>query len=236
MGKIAMLVTLLFALSAASQSSDSQRADVILTPSHDLQVPTIIRGQLADAADVEANLNLPNKDVALEYDTVRDNPDTADFMNNEPHVVLVRGERVIFNTGISSLARTGPIRFHGMALLARAGTTPIVVCAFTLGGDSAETFFVFLGEQSKGYKVIATLRGEQAQIRINSRPLASFELWKGDGFSGRGLDAECVWCPKYYKKTMYEFRQGKLEKLESIRTKRGYDPDPFFETPFILIK
>jgi len=123
-----------------------------------------------------------------------------------------------------------------MALLATAGTTPIVACAFTLGGDSAETFFVFLGEQPKGYRVIATLRGEEAQIRINSKFNGSFELWKGDGFSGRGLDAECVWCPKYYKKTMYEFRQGKIEKHESIRTKRGNDPDPFFETPLLLIK
>jgi len=91
MGKIAILVSLLFALSAVPQSSDSQRADVIFTPLHDLQIPTIIRGQLADAADVEANLNLPNKDVALEYDTVRDKPDTADFMDNDPHIVLVRG-------------------------------------------------------------------------------------------------------------------------------------------------
>lgn len=60
MSKFAILVMLLFAF--AAPQSDSQKADVILTPLHDVPIPAIIQGQLTDAADVEANLVLPNKE------------------------------------------------------------------------------------------------------------------------------------------------------------------------------
>jgi hypothetical protein len=168
------------------------------------------------------------------YDTVRDKADTADFMDNQPHIVFIRAGEVIFDTG--STANSGPVRFHGMATIPESSTSVVIGFAFTLGVNGAETIFVFVGQEGQNYKVIGTLKGAQAQLRFSYNQPGHFEIWTADGQYNHDPEKQCVWCPKYYKITSYSLQAGSLQQLRVLRSSRAYQPDTFYASPFVVVK
>ena len=140
----------------------------------------------------------------------------------------------MFDLDAVNVAPSGPVRFHGLVLSPQPNNTVTLIAGFTLGVDSAETFFVFVGHNPKGYETVATLSGGQAQLRFNENLQGHFELWQSDGQAAREPENRCVWCRKHYKVTSYQFDGGKLRKLSTSTSKRAYDPEPFFEKPFVL--
>jgi len=230
---LAVLAMLSCALAASPQSKPG-RAGTVIQPSDQVSVPKSIRNNLPDAADFRAFFVLPNQDRVVVYDTVRDKPGTIDFMDNCPHIAIFHGADTVLN--IESDAPAGPVRFGGMAFMPFAQHAPVVGFAFSLGVDGSGTFFVFIGKKPDGYKVIATIVGAQAQVRFSKVAPGHFELWAADGQFNRRWDMQCVWCPKYYKRTTYTWRDGELRKLQTVRTRRGYQPETFNDAPFLLTK
>ncbi len=215
-------------------SAAAQTEIKIVRPSQDVDVPSGILQKLS-AADTEAFLVLSNRDAILVYDTVRDKPDTADFMDNHPHVaVFSQSGAVAVDIDALALAPSGPIRFDGMAIMPVSDGTPLLACAFTLGVDGAGTFFVFVGQESGTYKVLATLQGAQAQLRLNAKSPERFEFWTADGQFSRNPDKQCVWCPKHYKTKLYAWRNQKLTRLSESKSSRGYDPETFDDRRFMV--
>jgi hypothetical protein len=197
-------------------------------------IPDLVRKQLSRAADITAFLVLPNGDKVVAYDTVSDQSNTADFMDNHPHVAIFRGDNLSLDVDSVSLATTGPIRFDGMASLPTTHGIPVLAVAFALGGDGAATFFVFIGPQHKKYRVLTTLQGEQAQLRFSKGSPKRLELWTANGYFSRDPDKQCIWCPKYYNRSTYAWRDGKLVRISTRRTTRGYQPETFDNDRFII--
>src|ERR1700722_1297294 len=208
-------VTICFIVAVAlrAQSNDQAR---IIQASHEVAIPPELREKLPNAADIEAFLQLPNQDAVVVYDTVRDKPDTADFMGNDPHFAIFRDGATLLNT--DSGVPGGPVRFHGMAAIPISDGASVLAFVFRLGADGAGTFFVFVGQNPGGYGVVATLKGTQAQLRFSKGSPGTFVLWTADGGVGRGLDGKCVWCPKYYKSTKYAWENGKPRYLSTDRS------------------
>lgn len=190
----------------------------IVRPSQDVAVPPGMLQKMS-AANTEAFVVLPNRDAILVYDTVRDKPDTADFMDNQPHVaVLSPSGAIAVDIDALALAPSGPIRFDGMAIMPVSDGAPLLACAFTLGVDGAGTFFVFVGQESGTYKVLGTLKGAQAQLRFNAKSPERFEFWTADGQFSRDPDKQCVWCSKHYKTKLYTWRNQKLTRLSESKS------------------
>jgi hypothetical protein len=76
---------------AVSAQLNPSKAGTIIQPSDDVSVFSTVRDKLAGAADIRVFLVLPNRDCVVVYDTVRDKPDTADFMDNNPHIAIFHG-------------------------------------------------------------------------------------------------------------------------------------------------
>ena len=155
-------------------------------------------------------------------------------MDNNPHIAIFREGAVLLN--IDSGAPAGPIRFHGMATIPASRDDSVLAFAFQLGVDGAGTHFVFVGHKPEGYGVVATLDGAQAQIRFRTNLPGTFELWTADGWVSRDLEGKCVWCPKYYKSKKYVWDNGKLRHLSTLRGRRGYQPETFDDSPFVMVK
>jgi hypothetical protein len=216
--------------------SGSLLAQVNVTPGTILEPKLVslspeLRAKLPDAVDVEQFIKLPNSDELLVYDTVHDIADTADFMDNHPHVVVLRNDGILLNTDVTNLASSGPTGYQGIAILSGANADAVAVLAFSLGVDGAGTFYVFIGQAMNRYKVVATLVGTQAQLRF--RLDGRYELWSADGAS---TSESCVWCPKYFKQTTLGWRNGRLRRIATTKTSRGYQPDTFADKPFVLVK
>ena len=207
----------------------------IIRPSHDVAVPSGMLQKLS-VADTEAFIVFPNRGAILVYDTVRDKPDTADFMDNHPHVaVFSPSGAVAIDVDSVALAPFGPVRFDGMAVMPVSDGAPLSACAFTLGVDGAGTFFVFVGQESRTYKVLATLHGAQAQLRFNAKSPKRLEFWTADGsVFPNDPGKNCVWCPKYYRTKTYEWRNGKLVLLAASKSSRGYEPKTFDDARFLV--
>jgi hypothetical protein len=208
----------------------------VVTPGTILEPKTMpasaaLRAKLPHAVDVEESVTLPNSDELLVYDSVHDSDGTTDFMDNHPHVALWGSGGVLFDSDVASLASSGPTRFQGMAVLPGGKADAVAVLAFSLGVDGAGTFFVFIGQPSARYEVVATLTGTQAQLRF--RLDGRYEMWSADGAS---TSESCVWCPKYFKKTTLTWRDGTLRRVATTKTSRGYQPDTFADKPFVLVK
>lgn len=215
-------------------SAAAQTEIKIVRPSHDVAVPSGVLQKLS-AADTKAFVVLPNRDTILVYDTVRDKPDTADFMDNHPHVAVFSSSGAVdLDIDALALAPSGPVRFDGIAVMPVSGGAPLLACAFTLGVDGSGTFFVFVGQESGTYKVLATLRGAQAQLRFNAKSPERFEFWTADGQFSRDPDKQCVWCSKYYRTKTYEWRNGKLVLLAASKSSRGYEPETFDDARFVV--
>jgi len=215
-------------------STAAQAEIKIFQPSHDVVVPLAMLQKLS-AADTEAFVVLPNRDAILVYDTVRDKPDTADFMDNHTHVAVFSSSgAVTLDIDALTLAPSGPVRFDGIAVVPVPGGAPLLACAFTLGVDGSGTFFVFVGQESGTYKVLATLRGAQAQLRFNPKSPERFEFWTADGQFSRDPDKQCVWCSKHYKTKLYAWRDQKLTRLSESKSSQGYDPETFDDTRFMV--
>jgi hypothetical protein len=198
----------------------------IVQPSHDVPFPSGLIHNLP-AADTKALITLPDRAIVLVYDTIRDKPDTADYMDNHSHVAVLSPNGVtLLDIDALRLAAIGPVRFDSMAVMTLHGR-PLVVCAFNLGGDGAGTFFVFIGQEFEKYKVLATLTGAQAQIRFDQKSPNRFAFWTADAQASQDPDEQCVWCSKYYKTKTYEWRNGELVLLTQTRSTRGYDPEMF---------
>ena len=189
-------VMLAYSLTATLLSLAMEVAKVV-APSNDVPVPSSVRGRLSQVADVRAFAPLPNGDDVVVFDTIRDMPDNADFMDNHPHLALVHAGSPLFDLDAIDIAPSGPVRFHGLLISPQPSNPVIVVAAFTLGVNSAKTFFVFIAHNSRGYKVAATLSAAQAQLRFNDDLRGRFELWAADGQSASDVAHQCVWCPKY---------------------------------------
>lgn len=230
---VVLTVTICFLAAGTLRAQRDFKARII-QPSHDVPIPSELRTELSNAADIEAFLRLPNHDAVVVYDTVRDKPDTADFMDNDPHFAIFRGGAALLNT--DSGAPVGPVRFHGMAAIPISDKASVLAFAFHLGGDGAGTFFVFVGQKQGGYAVVATLEAVQAQLRFSQGSPGTFVLWTVDGWVGRGLDATCVWCPKYYKLEKYAWEDGKPRQLSNVRSRQGYQPEIFDDAPFLMTK
>lgn len=228
-----LMVTVCFMVALTLRAQSNFHTEIIQA-SHDVAIPPELRKKLSNAADIEAFLRLPNQDAVVVYDTVRDNPDTADFMDNDPHFAIFRDGATLLNT--DSGAPVGPVRFHGMAAIPISGEESALAFAFQLGGDGAGTFFVFVGQKPGGYGVVATLEGVQAQLRFSEGSPGTFVLWTADGWVGHGLDATCVWCPKYYKLKKYAWENGKLQHLSTVRSRQGFKPETFDNFPFLITK
>ncbi len=232
---LVVLAMLASAIGAFPESNSSDRTTII-QPSHDVVIPAARRQELVAAADIEAFQSLPNQDDVVVYDTIHDNPNTIDFMDNHPHVAIFRNGNVVLDLDSITLAPFGPVGFHGMAI-SRVSHDPIVAAfAFTLAVDQSGTFFVFVGEKSGGYKVIATLRGAQAQVRFRDSLSGRFEFWTADGQFDRDPEKQCVWCPKYYTRTIYAWQNGQLRQVLRSKEKQAYDPETFQDTPFMPMK
>ena len=219
---------------AASLPAFAMSAARVVMPSNDVSIPASIREKLAQCEDVRAFTPLPSGDDVVVFDTVRDRPDSPDFMDNHPHLAFFHAGNVVFDLDAVDVAPVGPVRFHGLVLSPQPDKTVTLIAAFTLGVDSAETFFVFVGQNPKGYETIATLSGGQAQLRFNENLQGHFELWAADGQAAHKTENQCVWCRKYYEMTSYQFDGGKLRKLSTSTSKQAYEPEPFFEKPFAL--
>jgi hypothetical protein len=231
---LAVLSILIFVVTTITLRAQPNHDGQIVQPSHDVSVPAEVREKLSEAADIRAFLALSNHDCVVVYDTVRDKPNTANFMDNNPRIALFRGDAVLLD--IDSGAAGGPIRFHGMATIPVSHEVSVLAFAFQLGVDGAGTFFVFVGQKPQGYSVVAALKGSQAQLRFNESSPGKLELWTADGQVSHDPYRQCVWCPKYYKRTAYAWKNGQLRPLKTIRTQQGYQPDTFDELPFVMVK
>lgn len=221
---------LLFGFGASRQTGVGTGVEIV-QGFHEDPVPTGLRRKLPAAADLAASLTLPNQDHLVEYDTVRITPENAGSVDNHPHVAILRRGVVIFDLDLSA-----DVAFHGTAV-SRTPSGPVAAAiALTLGTDSSGTLFVFIGQNARTYRVLGRLTGAQAQVRFIGDLAGKFELWSADGWVGHSLDATCVWCPKYYKRTVYEWRNGKLRQVSSSRQHGAHDPYSFFEKPFISTK
>lgn len=218
-------------LASAAHAEPSRENGTIIRPAHDVTVPTTIREKLSEAADIRAFASLPDGDSVVVYDTVRDKPDTADFMDNSPQIAFFHNGNVVFQH--NSDASTGPIRFDGMALLLNPSRS-LVAFAFTLGVDGAGTFFVLVGEQAGQYKLVASLRGTQAQLRFDNSSPEQLELWTADGQFNRNPDYQCVWCLKYYTRKTYAWQNGKLKLIQIVKGRRGHKPETFEKRRFVI--
>jgi hypothetical protein len=206
----------------------------VVDPSNDVPVPASLREKLGQCENVRAFVALRNGDDIVVFNTVRDKPNSTDFMNNHPRLALFHGGSRAFDLDAVNVAPSGPVRFHGMVVSPQANDSIAVIAAFTLGVNSAETFFVFVGHDSKGYGVVAMLSGGQAQLRFNEELSGSFELWAADGQAAHEIENQCVWCRKYYEATTYQFENGKLRKLSAWKSKQAYEPEAFYQKPFAL--
>ncbi|HYB61049.1 MAG TPA: hypothetical protein VEH50_06180 [Methylomirabilota bacterium] len=232
------LIVLAMAVSgtvAYPQSNSSKKATII-QPSHDVVIPATLQKKLAAAADIEAFQSLPNQDDVVVYDTIHYNPNTIDFLDNHPHVAIFRNGDIVLDLDSVTLAPFGPVGFHGMAISPVSHGPVVAAFAFTLAVDQSGTFFVFVGEKSGKYKVIATLSGSQAQVRFTDSLSRRFEFWTAGGPFDSDPDEQCVWCRKFYKKTTYAWQNGQLRQLLTSKEKQAYDPWSFQDTPFMPIK
>jgi hypothetical protein len=204
----------------------------IVAPSNDVNIPPVVKGKLVHLEEVRAYVPLPNGDAVVVYDTVRDKDDTADFMDNEPQLAFVRNDDVVSQLNVSDAASSGPLRFDGMVVAPATDGAVTTVFAFKVGVDSSGTLFLFVGQNGNRYEIVTSLEGAQAQLRFSNDLSGSFTLWAADGQVNKQWDKQCVWCPKYYTVTKYEFQGRNLRRLETLRSKRGYDPNSFFDVPF----
>jgi len=222
------LVFLCLCVRAAAQSQIR-----IIRPSHDVVVPDAIL-QKFSTADIQVLAALPSG-KALIYDTVPNRDNADDLMDSHPHIALLsRTGAIVLDVDVISLAPTGHVGFDGMAVLPISSNAPLLVCAFTLGVDGSGTFFVFVGQDSGNYKVVGSLTGAQAQIRFSEKSPHRFELWTADAQSNRNPDQQCVRCPKYYRTRVYEWQNGKLALISEAKSNRGYDPETFDNTRFLV--
>lgn len=230
MKKVASLTVAIAAIAfnLSAQPSTAENAKVI-PPSDDVPLPQLIRQTLTDAADVRAFVRLQDGDEVVVYDTVRDT--AADFLDNDPHIAFFRHGTVVSNFDSDRIAPVHPVRFRGMLVSGEQSDTATAVFAFTLGGDSAGTFFVFIGQKDRSYEVVATLSGAQAQLRFGDSLEGTFHLWAADGQAAHAWDKQCVWCRKYYEVTTYRFEQRQLRQIQKRKSKDSYDPEGFFEEP-----
>jgi hypothetical protein len=212
----------------------AQTAIKIVHPAHDVRVPSSLIHTLP-AADTRALITLPDRAAVLVYDTLRNKPDSAEFMDNHPHVAVFSPTGVLaLDLDALRLAPVGPVRFDSMAAVSVLGRGVLFVCAFTLGVDGAGTFFVFIGQESETYRVLGTLSGVQAQIRLSAKLPDRLEFWTADGQASKDPDQQCVWCSKYYKSKRYEWRNRRLVLLAQSRSTHGYDPERFDSHRFLL--
>ncbi len=228
------VLKMLIPVASAPLLAQPNEVGKIVQPAHDVFVPTAIREKLAEAADIRVFQTLSKRDSVVVYDTVRDKEGTTGFMDNVPHIALFRGDALLLN--IDSGAPGGPVRFHAAAVVPVSHRTSLLAFAFQLGVDGAGTYFVFIDQKADGYGVVAKLEGAQAQVRFFSNSLGRFELWTADGQVNREPDRQCVWCPKYYRTTTYIWKNGAMRRLETIKSRRGYDPETFDDSPFELVK
>jgi hypothetical protein len=227
---------LLLALwSTAAFPQATVEAGTIVKPSRDVSVPAAITDKLSGVAEIRAFVSLPNHDAVVVSDSIRDKPGTTDFMDNHPHIALLRRGVVALNVDVLNLAPAGPVRFHGMAVLPGSEIDAAAAFAFTLGVDGSGTFFVFVGRRNASYKVTATLTGAQAQLRFGAKG-SQLEFWSADRQHHRNPLEQCVWCPKYYKKIVLAWRNGKLLRVGALTSSRSFQPEDFFAAPFALLR
>lgn len=218
-------VIIVLALTLLTGSAFSQSVVSIIKPTKNLPIPEAIRDKLSGFAAAEAFSSLPNQDVVVAYDTIQARPGTADFMDNRPHIAILSKNNVKMNLDLQELAGVGPVLFQSMAVLREQESNAIAVFALALGVDTSSTFFVFVGRETSEYKVTATLKGTQAQLRL--RPNSQVEFWSGNGLE------PCVWCPKHYTTTTLAWRKGKLSSLATSVSKREYRPEDFADRPLV---
>jgi hypothetical protein len=151
-------------------------------------------------------------------------------MDNEPRIAFLRNGALILET--DSMARTGPVRFHGLAVIPVPKNEFVIGFAFTLGVDGAETFFLLMGPEGKKYKEISTLEGAQAQLRFSTGRLGYVELWQANGQASKNPDEQCVWCRQYYKISRYSLSETELKQVGVSKSKQPYSPELFSEAPF----
>jgi hypothetical protein len=233
-----VFIVVLFAVGSTAHGqvlgqANTTKPGAILEP-RTVSVPAALRDKLSSAADIRAFVTLENSDEVIVYDTVHDAPDTADFMDNRPHIAVMRHGAVLFNTDVVNLESSGPVRFEALAVLPGPEDSAVAAFAFSLGVNGAGKSFVFIGRTPTRYKVTGVLNGEQAQLRFDSHGRLRF--WSADGWVGRGFENECVWCPKYYKESELAWTAGKLHRLNSVRHRESYDPSTFAEEPFKFIR
>jgi len=203
---------------------------------HDVVLPITLLAQLEKAKDIRETLALSPDVSAVAYDTIRTSTDNADWMDNHPHVAVFRAGRLAADLDVTEFAihLSGPIRFTDMNIVRSRSDNPILIAAFALAVDGSGTFFVFIGQQGNSYKVLATLHGAQAQLRFNHSAPDRVELWTADKSVGHSFEDSCVWCPKYYRKKVYAWRNGRLKLVSNSLDEEAHSPGDFDEHRFII--
>ena len=228
----------LFALVFTPQpQTNSSAPATVISPSHNIPTFVELPTQLPLAKDFRISAPMPNGDTIIAYDTIRDTPNSTDYLDNHPHIAILRHGKVIYDLDTLDADDDVP-SIRALAISPLPDNQLLLSVAVTLGADRAASLFIFITEAAGQYKISGTVHGSIAQIRFKTNFSADFELWADMHVypDENDVNQNCVWCPSEYRRTTYTWRHGQPHAVKSITDKHFYNPGGFFDAPFASIK
>jgi TonB family protein len=178
-------------------------------------------------AVVRADIALSAEEKLLIYETGKEEP-KAEFK-------IVSGEKELLSVALTKLPelKQDPILAAGLrptwfAQLCQADGQKMVVVASGSGATGEGQFFlVFVGAvgQYRSFQLPIAIKG---RVELSAKQPDTFKLWSIVDSERMGVALP------HYKISIYKLDDTGFHRLETNKTKRGYDPGEFVNHPIVL--
>lgn len=184
------------------------------------------RSVIPKQAVVRADIALSAEEKLLIYETGTDEP-RAEFK-------IVSGEKALLFVALTKLPelKQDPVFAEGLrptwfARLCRADGQNMVVVASGSGATGEGQFFlVFVGAngQYRSFQLPVAIKG---RVELSAKEPDTFRLWSIVDSERMGVALP------HYEINVYKLDGGGFHRIESSKTKRGYDPGEFVNHPIV---
>jgi hypothetical protein len=108
----------------------------------------------------------------------------------------------------------------------------LVVFAYHVGADLADTTFVIFKRETNSFRKIFVQQTSSGQMRMLSKAPVTFEIWSAD-YSLDGKES-CVWCAHRYRVQTYVGRTNDFALIAERTTPEAISPGDIVQNAFVV--
>lgn len=122
----------------------------------------------------------------------------------------------------------------GLLPLDLTAARQVLVFAYHLAGDMADTRFAIYSFEDQEYHSIFKRHTTQGRMRVLSTSPLRFEIWSADDTLDKAGES-CVWCAHRYTVVTYEFKGDSFDVVAMWTTAKYLDPGQVAQAPFVVV-